>query len=158
MPRNNDKNPGHLRRNFRQLIDADVRLGELEKALRRTTEMNERWDTIRAATKEFGFFGVRMHIDGAVFEDFSAKTDGACWQLRLALAESQYINFFRSCDSDMNSVLLSAFMNAIERGFRNEPIEAPAKPDFQPSFAFANLFRALFRWRRAPGAAQSIEA
>ncbi len=38
------------------------------------------------------------------------------WQLRIPLANSQYVNFSRDFDSDMNPLVLSAFVEAVQRG------------------------------------------
>ena len=38
------------------------------------------------------------------------------WQLRIPLSDSQYVNFYRDFDSDMNPLVLSAFVEAVQRG------------------------------------------
>jgi hypothetical protein len=156
----NSKNHG-LGRNFRRIIDAEVRLNDLERALAKATELTERWKIICASSREFGFFGVRMSVNGIALDDFPVQAPGPCWQLRIALADSNYINFFRSCDEEMNSVILGAFVSAVERGLRDlpssdgqspfsPPKRAQPTPQSAGGFALPSIFRAIFRSRRPP--------
>jgi hypothetical protein len=160
------KNSG-LGRNFRRIIDAEVRLNDLERALAKSSELADRWKIICASSKEFGFFGVRMNVNGIVLDDFAVQTPGPCWQLRIALTESSYINFFRSCDAEMNSVILGAFVSAVERGLRSlpsageelycTPTRALPEPRLRSGFAIPSIFRALFRARRSPRPLPSLQ-
>ncbi len=47
------------------------------------------------------------------------------WQLRIPLSNSQYVNFGRGFDSDMNPLVLSAFVEAVQRGLEARS-KAPA--------------------------------
>ena len=101
---------------FRRIIDAEARLVDLEVALAKAPDLQECWNYIRNSSLEFGFQGVRMKITGLVFEHFAPDTDGRLWQVRIPLPGSHYINFFRDFKSEMNPLILSAFVTAVERG------------------------------------------
>jgi len=60
---------------------------------------------------------VRMNIAGTVFED-SIQRSGPEWQLRIPLPRAQYINFSRDFGSEVNPLILSAFVSAVERGLK----------------------------------------
>jgi hypothetical protein len=103
---------------FRQTVDAEIRLQELETALAKAATIAECLDTIYASSSEFGFSGVRVCVKGTVFERFGTPPTGALWQLRIPLNRSQYINFFRDCASRMDPVILNAFVSAVERALQ----------------------------------------
>jgi hypothetical protein len=100
---------------FRRIIDAEARLKDFEIALAKANGIMECWNTIRACSTDFGFRGVRMSLNGKVFEDLVPHANGRLWQIRIPLADAHYINFFRDFDAEMNPVILSAFVNSVER-------------------------------------------
>jgi UDP-GlcNAc:undecaprenyl-phosphate/decaprenyl-phosphate GlcNAc-1-phosphate transferase len=100
---------------FRRIIDAETRLKDFETTLEKAQGIEQCWRLICACSTDLGFRGVRMSIQGAIFEDFSAPTDGRLWQIRIPLANAHYINFFRDFDREMNPVILSAFVIGVER-------------------------------------------
>jgi UDP-GlcNAc:undecaprenyl-phosphate GlcNAc-1-phosphate transferase len=102
---------------FRRIIDVEARMADFENSLSKAVTMEDCWAQIRKGSQDFGFQGVRMSLNGSVFEE--ACTDGqakARWQLRIPLPNSQYVNFSRDFDSDMNPLVLSAFVEAVQRG------------------------------------------
>lgn len=119
---------------FRRIIDAETRLKDFEAALGKSRSVEECWSTICACGKDFGFRGVRMSVNGAVFEHLP-PTNGRLWQIRIPIADSHYINFFRDFDAEMNPVILSAFVNSVESILKKrigvsapepEPLRIPA--------------------------------
>ena len=103
-----------------------TRYVRLRAELAKSATVHESWATILQGSKEFGFHGVRMSAAGMVFED-SRPSTGPVWQLRIPLEESQYINFSRDFTSDLDPLILGAFVSAIERGLkgigvRHEPV------------------------------------
>jgi hypothetical protein len=107
-----------LQGGFRRIIDSETRLVEFEKALARATDLEECWTRIRSGSREFGFQGVRMNFEGLVFEDLPRGDSKHLWELRIPLTEGRHVNFFRNIDSETNSIVLSAFVTAVEHGLR----------------------------------------
>ncbi len=105
-----------LQGGFRRIIDSETRLIEFEKALSRTTGIHECWLNIRSASREFGFHGVRMNINGEEFEDFESLSSRRVWELRIPLPDEQNVNFFRELDAEVSPMLLSGFVSAVEHG------------------------------------------
>jgi UDP-GlcNAc:undecaprenyl-phosphate GlcNAc-1-phosphate transferase len=103
---------------FRRIIDAETRLLDFETALAEAPDVLACWSKILEGSREFGFQGVRMNMDGALYEDFGSKAHRPVWQLRIPLAGTQYINFFRDFDSDVNLLILNAFASSVERGLK----------------------------------------
>ena len=101
---------------FRQIIDVETRMADFETSLSKATSTEECWDQIRSGSEGFGFHEVRMSLCGRVFEESCLSPAKPRWQLRIPLANSQYVNFSRDFDSDMNPLVLNAFVEAVQRG------------------------------------------
>ncbi|MGD0436188.1 MAG: MraY family glycosyltransferase [Bryobacteraceae bacterium] len=107
-----------LQGGFRRIIDAETRLIEFEKTLSRATGVQECWIKIRAASRDFGFHGVRMNLKGVAFEDFEFLSSTRLWELRIPLPDAQHVNFFRELETEATSMLLSGFVAAVEHGMK----------------------------------------
>ena len=92
--------------------------------------------TILQGSKEFGFHSVRMSVGGIVFED-SKRGKGPEWQLRIPLSRAQYVNFGRDFGSEVNPLILSAFVSTVERGLKE--VVARSKPEVIPMPAVREL-------------------
>jgi len=103
---------------FRRMIDVEARLKDFESNLTKAGNVDECWDHIRAGSQDFGFHDVRMSFSGRVFESFQPDTTVGKprWQLRIPLANSQYVNFYRGFDKEMDPLVISAFVEAVQRG------------------------------------------
>jgi UDP-GlcNAc:undecaprenyl-phosphate GlcNAc-1-phosphate transferase len=123
---------------FRRIIDIETRLSDFQIALTSATEVHDCWTKIRTGGREFGFQEIRMRMDGKIFEDLGSPSSKSKprWQLRIPLPESQWVNFSREFDAEMNALVLSAFVNAVQRGLEDrvaaraaEIIHMPAAPE-----------------------------
>ena len=101
-------------RSFRRIIDAETRLAEFERELEQAIDIDDCWARLRVGSLEFGFNGVRMAIDGAVFAETVPPDSERLWQLRIPLKEGRYIDFFREL-SCLDPPISSTFASAIER-------------------------------------------
>jgi hypothetical protein len=107
-----------LQGGFRRIIDFETRLVEFEKTLARATGIEEAWTRIRSGSREFGFQGVRMNVEGLVFEDFERGDSKHLWELRIPLTDAQAVNFFHDASIETSTIVLSAFATAVEHGMR----------------------------------------
>jgi UDP-GlcNAc:undecaprenyl-phosphate GlcNAc-1-phosphate transferase len=132
---------------FRRIIDAETRLKDFETALAKAISLEECWTLMCINSADLGFRGIRMCINGAIFEEFVAPAPGRLWQIRIPLASAHYINFFRDFDSEMNPVILSAFVTAVERVLKQriaQQIEQPVCiPGGSAGFYYATSARAI---------------
>jgi hypothetical protein len=103
---------------FRRIIDAETRLNHFEMALTNADNLNDCWTRILEGSRDFGFRGVRMSVGGMVFEESNGWSTRPLWQLRIPLAEAQYINFVRDFDSQLDPLILSGFVNCVQRGLK----------------------------------------
>jgi len=107
-----------LQGRFRKIIDSETKLLEFEKALIHTATPEERWKELVRWSREFGFVGVQMTTPTAMLEDFGSHDAKGVWELRIALADSQYVTFFRDMDSDASPLIASALVGAVQRGMQ----------------------------------------
>jgi len=123
---------------FRRIIDVEARLKDFEGTLAKAESVEECWNQVRSGSRDFGFHEVRMSLGGRLFEDLHSDTTAAKprWQLRIPLPDSQYVNFYRGFDSEMNPLVISAFVEAVQRGLEArtaasevEVIRMPAGPE-----------------------------
>jgi UDP-GlcNAc:undecaprenyl-phosphate GlcNAc-1-phosphate transferase len=101
---------------FRQIIDVEARIADFQSSLAKTATLDDCWDVMRTGSLSFGFPEVRMSLCGKVFEEIPMGLPKPRWQLRIPLANSQYVNFGRDFDSEMNPMVLSAFVQAVQCG------------------------------------------
>ena len=128
------------------MIDAEVRLAAFESRLAQASDIEDCWAQLRAGTVEFGFKGVRMVIDGRVFEELLPLNSEQLWQLRIPLQEGHYINFFREFGS--SHVILSAFATSVGRGL-NGWLAAPEPPGTAPRAGSYSIAFHCSRWRQS---------
>jgi hypothetical protein len=103
---------------FRRIIDVETRIADFEVSLTRAISMEECWAHIRKGRSDFGFHEVRMSLCGRIFEDICSGPAKPRWQLRIPLHDSQWVNFYRDFDSNMNPIVLIAFVEAVQRGLK----------------------------------------
>ncbi len=109
---------------FRRIIDVETRMVDFETSLAKAASLEECWAAIRKGSQDFGFHEVRMSLCGALFEEGSSAPAKPRWQLRIPLPDSQYVNFYRDFDADMNALVLSAFVEAVQRGLKTRSTQA----------------------------------
>jgi UDP-GlcNAc:undecaprenyl-phosphate GlcNAc-1-phosphate transferase len=117
-----------LQGRFRHIIDSETKLLDFEKALGQCANIDECWKEMVRWSREFGFQGIQMSLNGTVVEDFGAHDAKGVWELRIPLPEAQYVTFFRSLDSEASPLILSALVNSVQRGLRTS-LEKGAAPE-----------------------------
>jgi UDP-GlcNAc:undecaprenyl-phosphate/decaprenyl-phosphate GlcNAc-1-phosphate transferase len=113
---------------LRGIIDVQLRLQQFERDLASAASAEALWQRIWSGCQQFGFQGVRMRIEGQVWERHLEDPDKPGWQLRIPLSRGQYVNFYRSLESHMHPWVLSGFAEIVERvvGGRNAAAPSPA--------------------------------
>ena len=60
-----------------------------------------------------------MNLNGQDFEEFEYLSSTRLWELRIPIAESQNVNFFREVETELKPMVLSKFVAAVEHGMKN---------------------------------------
>jgi len=105
---------------IRRMIDVEARLKDFETNLTKSVSVEDCWEHIRTGSRDFGFHDVRMNFSGRVFEECHIGTTNVKprWQLRIPLPNSQYVNFYREFDSDLDPLVIGAFVESVQRGLQ----------------------------------------
>jgi UDP-GlcNAc:undecaprenyl-phosphate/decaprenyl-phosphate GlcNAc-1-phosphate transferase len=118
---------------FRRIIDAETRLIDFEAGLAKAVDIEECWDRVRDGSTEFGFQGVRMSLQGVLFEKLPSRPAKRHWQLRVPLPDGEYVNFLRDFSASMDPLILGQFVNAVERGLNTWIQTRPVEPERMPA-------------------------
>ena len=129
-----------LQGRFRHIIDSETKLLDFEKALGQCANMDECWKEMITWSREFGFQGIQMSVNGTVVEDFGAHDAKGVWELRIPLPDAQYVTFFRSLDSEASPLILSALVNSVQRGLRTSLEKGAGEPEVVRIPAAAELY------------------
>ena len=108
-----------LQGRFRNIIDSETKLLDFEKALGRTANMEECWKELVDWSREFGFQGIQMSVNGTLLEEFGTHDAKGVWELRIPLPDGQYVTFFRSMGAEASTLILSALVNCVQRGLQS---------------------------------------
>ncbi len=117
---------------FRQIIDVQFRLKQFEESLANTKTLDESWNVLHTGAQEFGFEAVRVVLDGRLLQSGGAGGQSQnCFQLRIPLADGDYVNLVRSFDAPLESGVVAGFADTIYRvlSARALRMNAEAEPD-----------------------------
>ena len=117
-----------LQGRFRQIIDSETKLLDFEKALAQAANGEECWKELVTWSREFGFQGIQMSMNGTMLEDFGTHDAKGVWELRVPLPDAQYVTFFHSLDSTASPLILSALIGAVQRGLHRS-LDKGAAPE-----------------------------
>ncbi len=117
-----------LQGRFRQIIDSETKLLDFEKALGQAADLEECWKEMLTWSRELGFQGVQMSVNGTVFEDLGTPHANGVWELLVPLPDAHYVKFFRDLDSDNQPLVLSAFVSSVQRGLQRS-LEKGSDPE-----------------------------
>jgi UDP-GlcNAc:undecaprenyl-phosphate/decaprenyl-phosphate GlcNAc-1-phosphate transferase len=107
-----------LQGRFRHIIDSETKLLDFEKALTQAANLDDCWKELVTWSREFGFQGIQMTVNGMVLEDFGTHDAKGVWELRIPLPDAQCITFFRSLESPVGPLILSALVTSVQRGLQ----------------------------------------
>lgn len=105
-----------LQGRFRHIIDSETKLVDFERALGQAANLEECWKELVTWSRDFGFQGIQMSVNGTLLEDFGTHDSKGVWELRIPLPDAQYVTFFRSLDSASSPLILSALVSSVQRG------------------------------------------
>ena len=112
---------------FRQALNSQLALRELDDALSKASTQEEQWVVLREALGKFGFAEVCWFVEGKLYQDTRLNVDEhEGWNLRIALKGRDYINFTRVTKTDDASLNFSALVAILRKYFTGSPELAAA--------------------------------
>jgi len=98
---------------FRKIIDVQFRLEQFENSIGAAHSLDQCWQRILKGSSDFGFSGVRMHAQGRIFEETPEDAADHC-QIRIPLRDAQYVNLYRSFQSEADPTALAGFARVLQ--------------------------------------------
>jgi UDP-GlcNAc:undecaprenyl-phosphate GlcNAc-1-phosphate transferase len=114
---------------FRRIIDSQTRLKQFEQTLAQTQSIEQCWQAIQEAGRDFGFCSVRLVAANRVFDSvFDPGNPGPFLQIRITLPDSQYVNFTRGTKDDQFSlVAVGGFAQTVSAGLASKLAQLSAE-------------------------------
>ncbi len=111
---------------FRRIINSETRLRRLRTELAEAIDMSDCWRVLIQGSSDFGFCAVHMRAGRRYFEHVSDNFHYAseCWQLRVPLSATEWVNFNRRIKLDLNPVLMADFVEVVQTAL-SKRIDAP---------------------------------
>jgi hypothetical protein len=104
---------------FRRIIHLQSRLEEFERSLANAGDIQQCWETIQVDCRDFGFCGGRLSVRGRVYETAALPTGLAGqWQLRVPLAQAQYLNLYRDPEAEDHPAILGRLAGILRDGLQ----------------------------------------
>ncbi|HXF26031.1 MAG TPA: MraY family glycosyltransferase [Bryobacteraceae bacterium] len=102
---------------FRQIVDDEVHLKQLEKSLRSAGSITESWTALSSACKELGFSRVRLKLPGVVRDEVFSHCDET-YQLRISLDDGSYVNIYQVLDGDSRPLQVASLARVLRTTMR----------------------------------------
>jgi UDP-GlcNAc:undecaprenyl-phosphate GlcNAc-1-phosphate transferase len=81
---------------FQENLNGQLALRRVEEKLEQAESVEECWQTLREACKDFGFVSVEMVAGGEEYYHRSAAAGEAAWQILIPIGENEWVNFTRA--------------------------------------------------------------
>jgi len=102
------------RSEFRRMLNAQIRMGAFEQSLAGARTAEDCWRLIRDASRDFGFYGVRVQFAGRLFEEqMSPEASRAHWQMRVLVSDSDYVNLTGGQSTVVPQTVLMTFADTL---------------------------------------------
>jgi UDP-GlcNAc:undecaprenyl-phosphate GlcNAc-1-phosphate transferase len=80
---------------FRRLLNSQISLQTCEDRLNAATTLNEYWQALEAALKEFGFHRAHMSLGGQTFDWQDTVYPVSSWDITIPITDSDYVRLTR---------------------------------------------------------------
>jgi hypothetical protein len=98
---------------FRRLIDAQVQLRQFDRDLDAAGSIEECWRVLQGGCNSFGYTGLKLAVDGRVFEQMSAAQGEGCWSVRIPLEGNSYVNLMREFGESPHAAVIAPLAEII---------------------------------------------
>ena len=117
-----------LRGAFRRMIDAQLRMQELERTLWHTKETAEAWALIVSVARDLGVVGMHCRIGDQVFSSKPKLDPSSLWQVLVPLPEGEYLSLALDPSQEVQPVVLTSLPNIVKAFILTQP--KPASEEF----------------------------
>ncbi|HVX65313.1 MAG TPA: MraY family glycosyltransferase [Bryobacteraceae bacterium] len=101
--------------NFLRLISAQIRLRSLQDELSRAETLDQCWQAIAAASRDFGFARVVLRLAGTNRDEWlrTPASPSGCWMLRVPLSDTDYVNVGNDFGALVEPMFLARFASVL---------------------------------------------
>jgi UDP-GlcNAc:undecaprenyl-phosphate GlcNAc-1-phosphate transferase len=101
---------------FRRRLNSELALQAFECALQGATSPDEVWETVRTASRKFGFTHAELRVGGCHFGDILTEMNGIpAWNVDIPLGESGRLLLRRCFGQAQTPTMLVAFVEVLHR-------------------------------------------
>ena len=101
---------------IRPILSAHIQLKSLERALLAATTVEQCWDALEHTARALGYSHMNARLAGEGFATEPGRSkNGAFWQMRLNLSESDYLNIAQREGDCGQPVLVVPFIDTVRR-------------------------------------------
>lgn len=100
---------------FLRTLNAQLLLRSLEASLAQAEALDECWEILLHACREFGFSRVCLSMNGARYEVNLSPDGSPAWMFRIPLAPAGYVNIGQEFDADLQPVVLAPLAAVLRR-------------------------------------------
>jgi UDP-GlcNAc:undecaprenyl-phosphate GlcNAc-1-phosphate transferase len=123
---------------FRQYLSDELALRTFEDSLAAATNMEQRWQTIIRACRSFGFSHAEMTLNGAVYSETIAESNGdPVWAMQIPLSRGGHIQLRHRFGDSVASTIVVPLANMIRQNLSPaagvETLPGPPSPRSVPN-------------------------
>lgn len=100
---------------FRRLLNSHIVLKDFETELIVAPTLDDCWEIIRNASKEFGFHNIQMQLAGRTFEHRNGLVTDRCWNVRVPISDSDYVEFTREFGAEVQAGAIAPFAEVLRK-------------------------------------------
>ena len=100
---------------FRRLMSAQISLQTFERDLSGAMTPEQCWEVLRRSYNEFGFSQIRVRLGGNRYSAEEPVQPLECWEVRVPLADSDYVNLRRQFGPAQQHTIVAAFVDVLRK-------------------------------------------
>lgn len=100
---------------FRRLMSAQISLQTFERDLSGAMTSEQCWEVLRRSYNEFGFSQIRVRLGGNRYSAEEPVQPLECWEVRVPLADSDYVNLRRQFGPAQQHTIVAAFVDVLRK-------------------------------------------
>lgn len=104
-----------LRGTLRGMVQVQIQLQTFERQLFEQQEMDQAWPVMLEGMRKFGLSGLRVRVRDRSFGQVDCEEKDGVWQLRVPLAEGEYVNLYHDHAQELHPIVLNQFPKILEK-------------------------------------------
>lgn len=104
---------------FQNTLNGQLALRKFEEGISSAATVEACWEVVRDSARQFGFDKIHMYVAGQNFEEKIGNAHPEdCWNVRIPLSDSEWVNFSRQYDAEVLPMMVAPFVDAVHSRMR----------------------------------------